>query len=356
MIEIGLLLVIAVAVFAARGGMTTGLLSAAFAAVALIASALLLGVNVTVAHAMTSAAFTICFVVVGYVVGRLRDRLEQVRGVHQIVHAEVVDADERLSSVLESVTDGFVTLDENWRLTYVNHRAERILGRSRQHLIGRSALDVFPEGVGSRIHQELERARNEEHAIEFEAWYEPGQRWFEVRAYPSDHGGLTVYFRDVTRRKEAQGSLAVQARLLDAVGQAVIAAGTDGIIFYCNRAAEELFGPARELVNHANIAKLQLEDEPGIAALLDRARNTRGWSGTMTLRRPNGSSFPAHVSDSPIVDHDGSFIGMVRVAQDASSRQAEQQSQRLLADAGSALAATLNYEHTLATVVEFVVP
>jgi PAS domain S-box-containing protein len=248
------LLIVLIALIAYRGGVTAGLLSAALAAALLLgSSAFLTEGGFTAANAVENISFTISFVVVGYLVGRMRDRWHAARGVQHMFHAEVVDADERLVQVLESVTDGFATLDSNWRLTYVNRRAERILGRARQHLLGRNALDVFPEGVGSRIHKELEHARDEHEPIEFESWYAPNDRWFGIRAYPADDGGLTVYFRDITRRKHAEESLA-------------------------------------------------------------------------------------------------------RVASDATARQAEQNAQRLLAEAGAALAATLDYEHTLTTLLDFVVP
>jgi PAS domain S-box-containing protein len=295
--------------------------------------------------------------VVTFVLLRQRERLDAAQGLYQLTRAEIVDTDERLTNVLESVTDGFVTLDEDWRLTYVNRRAEQIFGRPRQRLLGRSGLDVFPEGVGSRIHQELDRARIEHTSIEFESWYSPGQRWFEVRAYPAADGGLTVYFRDVTRRKRAQEAVTLQARLLDAVGQAVVAVGNDGVVFYCNRAAEELFGwQGRDVLNKLDVAAMHPESSALRQELLHRIENGLGWSGELTLVRDDGTTFPAHLSDSPIVDDDGTLHGMVRIASDATARHADQRAQRLLAQAGAALASTLDYDHTVRTLVEFVVP
>jgi PAS domain S-box-containing protein len=352
------LLIIAVALVAYRGGVTWGMVGAALAVVVLFAGSILFGAaDLSTALAIENIGFTVSFLAIGFIVGRLSDRFRTARGAQHMFHEEVVDADERLLQVLESVTDGFVTVDANWRLTYVNRRAERILGRTRQHLIGRSALDAFPQSVGSRIHQELERARAEVTPIEFESWYAPGNRWFGIRAYPADDGGLTVYFRDITRRKQAEESLAVQARLLDAVGQAVIAVDMSGAVFYCNRAAVELFGWSEgEFVRKINISDLHAGSDLRIEELLRQATAARAWTGELKLLRRDGSTFPAHVSDSPIIDHDGTVMGMVRVANDASARHAEQHTQRLLAEAGAALAATLDYEHTLSTLLEFVVP
>ena len=358
MIALGLLLVIAIAYTAARGGLSAGLLGAALAVVVMFATgAVAHDAGITRALAIQNAGFTLCFVAVATIVGRLHERLRNVHGVHRLVRAEMIDADERLNNVLESVTDGFVTMDEDWRLTYVNRSAERIFGLHRSKIIGKSGLDVFPEGVGSRIHQELDRARSEHRAVEFESWYAPGERWFEVRAHPAADGGLSVYFRDVTRRKRARESIALQARLLDTVGQAVVAVGTDGIVFYCNRAAEEMLGwDAPSVTGKLRVTAMHRQSEAAQQELLQRVGGGVGWTGETTLQRNNGSTFPAHVSDTPIRDHDGTVLGMVRVASDTTARQADQHAQRLLAEAGAALAATLDYEHTLRTLLDFVVP
>jgi PAS domain-containing protein len=46
-------------------------------------------------------------------------------------------AEERLVTILESIPDGFPGLDRDWRLVYVNASTERMIGRSRNELLGR---------------------------------------------------------------------------------------------------------------------------------------------------------------------------------------------------------------------------
>jgi PAS domain-containing protein len=54
--------------------------------------------------------------------------------------------------------------------------------------------------------------------------------------------GLQGITQDITERKEAEEKIRFQARLLDAVGEAVIATDLEGKVVYWNRAAEELHG------------------------------------------------------------------------------------------------------------------
>ncbi|HLM69174.1 MAG TPA: PAS domain S-box protein, partial [Longimicrobium sp.] len=111
---------------------------------------------------------------------------------------------ERTRRILESITDAFFALDHDWRFTWLNDEAEHLLARSREELMGRGIWDEFPAAVGTLFQQEYERAVREQRPVGFEAYYPPPlDATYEVRAYPSDDG-LSVYFRNVSERIEAQ--------------------------------------------------------------------------------------------------------------------------------------------------------
>lgn len=107
---------------------------------------------------------------------------------------------DRLTEILESITDAFFALDSSWCFTYINRQAELLLQRHREELIGNSVWDEFPEAVGSTFYCEYHRAVTERVSVEFEEFYPPLDTWFAVHAYPSENG-LAVYFQDVTERK-----------------------------------------------------------------------------------------------------------------------------------------------------------
>ena len=120
---------------------------------------------------------------------------------------------ERLVNTLESITDALFTVDQDWRFTYVNREAERVLQRSRQDLLGRVVWEEFPDAVGTPIEREYRRAVRDGVTVALEEYYEPLETWFDIRAYPSEEG-LTVYFRDVTERRQMAEQLQEQeARL-----------------------------------------------------------------------------------------------------------------------------------------------
>src|SRR5690606_24121157 len=79
---------------------------------------------------------------------------------------------ERLAITLESITDAFFTLDNNWCFTYINSEAESVLKRQRQELLGKSIWDEFPEALDSEFETHYRRAAHEQRKTSFEGYYE----------------------------------------------------------------------------------------------------------------------------------------------------------------------------------------
>ena len=124
--------------------------------------------------------------------------------------AALEEAEQELSSVFESISDAFYTLDSEWRFVFVNARAEQMLARKRDQLVGRSVWEAFPDALGTVIEHEFRAAVSQGRAGEFEVYFPPLESWFFARCYPHPQG-LAVYFQDVSARKHAEDA-ARQAR------------------------------------------------------------------------------------------------------------------------------------------------
>ncbi|MEJ5868359.1 SpoIIE family protein phosphatase [Pseudokineococcus sp. 5B2Z-1] len=117
---------------------------------------------------------------------------------------DVQSAEAGVRRVLESMSAAFFSLDREWRFTYVNAEAERLLGLRRDELLGGVVWELFPAAPGSPFDVEYRGAVAEGRPRVFEAHYPaPLDRWYEVRAFPVDDG-LSVYFTDVTERRALQ--------------------------------------------------------------------------------------------------------------------------------------------------------
>lgn len=109
----------------------------------------------------------------------------------------------RSDEVLESISDAFYAVDGDWRFTYVNRVAEQWWGRSRDSLIGKVIWDEFPTAVGSPPQKAHFQAAETREVVRLEAFSPVLQRWVDMSLFPSG-SGLSVYFRDITERKEAE--------------------------------------------------------------------------------------------------------------------------------------------------------
>lgn len=122
------------------------------------------------------------------------------------LRAEAEAARQRTADILESISDAFISLDQDWRFEYVNAEAERSIGYNREHLIGRLLWDVFPEIRGTDAEAQYRRAMENRSSVHIDLYSKPRQRWFDVRLYPAK-SGLSVFFQDITDRKRAENAM-----------------------------------------------------------------------------------------------------------------------------------------------------
>ncbi len=114
------------------------------------------------------------------------------------------EAEARTARVLETMPTAFFQLDTSWRFSYVNTEGERLLGKTREQLVGGVIWELFPAAVGSDFEAGYRRAAESGDPVSFDAWYPaPLEAWYEVRAWPNPDG-LAVYFVDITTRREVE--------------------------------------------------------------------------------------------------------------------------------------------------------
>lgn len=130
------------------------------------------------------------------------------------------EANRKITTIWESMTDAYVTLDREWRVTYTNQAATKVYfqltGMEPETFLGKSHWEIFPSLAGQPVEQEYRRAVSEQVAVHLEVFYEPTGNWFEAHAYPSVEG-LGIYFRDITDRKIASETVRRQLGEIEAI-------------------------------------------------------------------------------------------------------------------------------------------
>ncbi|HEU4560684.1 MAG TPA: ATP-binding protein [Longimicrobium sp.] len=122
-------------------------------------------------------------------------------------HAQVA---ERFSRLLESIRDGFLAVDEQWRVVYVNPAAEKLLRVRLHRAVGASLLDHIP-AQPPELAETLRATMADGRPRQLDG-VRPGVDWlrgryFDLSVDPLTGGGISLLFQDVTEREERQAEL-----------------------------------------------------------------------------------------------------------------------------------------------------
>lgn len=240
-------------------------------------------------------------------------------------------------AVLDALGEGVVVQDLVGRLVYANQRAVDLLPSGMNGVGGSADGSIVVDERGDPLaprDQPTYRALRQARSIEDVTIgiLSPGGsiQWLEVSAHPmAVPGGARPYavvsaVRDITSRREDLDLLALKARLLDSVGQAVIAWDTAGRITFANTKAEQLYGFERNAVIGRSIAEVIDLDE-GVAGaryegLVESVEGGRSWEGELQVGRADRDVISVWTSSTPIVQ-EGTLIGHIGVSRDLSEQK-----------------------------------
>jgi PAS domain S-box-containing protein len=237
--------------------------------------------------------------------------------VNRVSDRELPPSGSRTTGILDRITDAFFALDDEWRFTYLNDRAEQMLDASRAELVGQVIWDEFPETIETQFPAGFHLAIETQEPVAFEVYHRPLDTWFEARAYPSE-SGLTVSLRDVTERKERQRDLSQYQTIVEAVHDGVFTVDENDTVTFANEAVESTFGVAPEdlIGEHVEAVPQSASiDEDGIADIghaIDQLRrgDTDEYRLEFTYTGPERDMRTGESRMVPIGD--GEIAGVVR--------------------------------------------
>lgn len=159
--------------------------------------------------------------------------------------------------LLESISDAFITLDAEWRFTFMNAHAEVVLGYSRHDVIGKSLWTVHPDAVDTEFYTRYHRVMRTRQAEVFEAWYSGLKVWFSVRVFPF-RDGICLYFTDVTHEKKRRIHERQMAALVERTDAGVLGGDLSGELTLWNPAMSTLTGMTFEEAKKGALGKTLL--------------------------------------------------------------------------------------------------
>jgi PAS domain S-box-containing protein len=245
---------------------------------------------------------------------------------------ETARADRRAARVLAQIADEHLTMDSAFRILSVNAAATRALGKSEAELVGLTHWEAFPASVGTPIEGEYRRAMAERCEGHFTHHYvgEGYDRHLEIDAYPTDDGGLALFWREVSERVRAERALREsEARLraiFDGTYEYIGLLTPDGTVLEANRASLEFAGTSRgEVVGRPFWEGPWFADTPGapreVRAAVERAATGEFVRYEATLARSGGDPRTFDISLHPVRGEGGEVVYIVPEGRDITERQ-----------------------------------
>ena len=243
------------------------------------------------------------------------------------------DSEERYRSLFNGMTEGFalheIICDENgqpcdYRFLEMNPAFERLTGLKRSNLEGQLKSVTMP-GDDPYWLEVYGKVALTGQPVHYENYSTELDQFYEVDAYCPKHGQFAVIFRNVTERRKAQERIFLQAHMLAAVGQGVIGVDLNGKITYWNPAAARLYGwQAKEILGRA-IAEVILPKDQSprerFEQIMAAITSGENWTAEITVKRREGSLFPALVTFAPVRDEFGPLTGVIGVFSDQTERK-----------------------------------
>jgi DNA-binding response OmpR family regulator len=128
------------------------------------------------------------------------------------LRGETQRAEARVDEVLESITDGFVSFDSEWRYTYVNRVAAAMAMKEPAELLGKVLWGEVPAARDSEMFIQLHRVARDKKPLQFDYYYAPAERWTRWHAYPTGDG-VSAFVSDFTLRKRLDEQIRETAKL-----------------------------------------------------------------------------------------------------------------------------------------------
>ena len=118
-------------------------------------------------------------------------------------------AHKRYRRILDAMSEGFVVLDEQYRVTEINAEGLRLDGRALEAMRYQTIWQLWPATVGTRVETAYRAAmeRRQKQSLVYNFSSETYDIWLDLRIYPVDGGGVAAFYRDVSDAKRDELAL-----------------------------------------------------------------------------------------------------------------------------------------------------
>jgi diguanylate cyclase (GGDEF)-like protein/PAS domain S-box-containing protein len=230
---------------------------------------------------------------------------------------------EHVRTLLESIDDGFFSVNKNWEITYSNTLAAAFVGVDRDASVGKIIWDVAPDIAESSLAPVYRRAMAQRESTSFELLYEPTGVWLRGRVYARDDG-LSVFFHDISERVESDKVIRESERrlseMLSITPAGYVLTDAGGIVREVNPALCQLSGYSRGELIGSDIVSILIDGERS-PALNVRQHEQQVHALETVIRHKHGQQVYALVNQTIEWGADGQPRSMTAFITDITERK-----------------------------------
>ena len=235
-----------------------------------------------------------------------------------------------LNILLNHMHAPIIIWDASFVIKHFNRKFEQLSGYDSAEVIGKEIDFLLPKEKIAATREMLKNHLDDEHleVVEIDILTKDNKirtvLWNSARIFDEEGKNIIATIsQDITSRKRIQNELKFQSDLINNVGQAVIATDLLGKVIFWNNAAEKIYGWSSSEAIGQNIMDLTPARQSNEQAveIMNKLSAGKTWTGEFHVKRKDGSSFPAFVTDTPILDSNGKFTGIIGISSDITERK-----------------------------------
>ena len=273
-------------------------------------------------------------------VGELRGKVRELEETIDAIRSGEVDAivvakgdtrqvytlegtDHPYRALVENIREGALTLSRTGMILYTNTRFAEMVLLSQDKVFGTSLLDHLCPEYRTEIEGALRDVVRKASRIHVRIRQKKGSLPALISMSPLSSDEDTKISVVITDRRDDEDRIQMQARMLDAVGDAVMATDISQKIIYWNEAATRTYGWKPNEIIGRNMVDVVVQElsKQNIRKILLQVEMGKVWSGEYLVRHKDGHEFPVHVIDSPLFNDHGNLIAIIGASHDISEQK-----------------------------------
>lgn len=242
-----------------------------------------------------------------------------------------------MEAVLNSMSDAFIAMDRDWRITFVNDSYVRLVSAlypTKEDLVGHDLWERFPDIRNAPPGKRYRAAMEQQKQDDFEVFYAPLKVWLDIRVHPSPQG-LSIYVQDITARKEQEQRMKLlaeqieeQARLFDAtlsnLTDLAYSFDREARVIYANRPLLKLWGRTLAEVVGKNVYDLEYPEPMATRLhqeLLQVVRTGEPILAEIPWEMPDGTVEHHEYTYNPVFAPDGTVVAVAGTTRFVTARK-----------------------------------